>query len=69
VIEEVLNHSIKRETQVGRIKGINLSSAFEPQVIAQFADNTSLSLAAKEEVVLATRDTQKILLCFWPPDK
>jgi hypothetical protein len=48
---------VKREAQCKRIKGIVLPGALEQQNIAQFADDTSLSLAAEEDTVLATRDT------------
>jgi 7-keto-8-aminopelargonate synthetase-like enzyme len=58
-----MNHSIKRETQVRRIKSINLLRAFKSQVIAQFADDTFLSLATKEEVVLAAKDTLNKFCC------
>jgi hypothetical protein len=57
VIGEVLNHTIKRETQRGRINGINLLGATELQVIAQFVDDISKSLVAEEQVVHAMRVT------------
>jgi hypothetical protein len=45
IVSEILNHNIKKETQQGCIKGIDLPRAIEPQTIAQFADDTSLSIA------------------------
>jgi hypothetical protein len=57
VVGEILNQTIKREAQVGRIRGIELLGALEPQIIAQFADDTSLSIAREEAPVLAIHDT------------
>ena len=57
VIGKILNHYIKREAQRGQIKGIELPGTMEPQIIAQFANDTSLSLVAKESTMNAIRDT------------
>jgi hypothetical protein len=56
VVGEILNHNSKREARQGRIQGINLPGASEPQIIAQFADDTSLFITAKELPVRATHE-------------
>jgi hypothetical protein len=57
VIGEILNFTMKREVQKRHIKGIQLPGALEEQVIAQFADDTSLSIYAAEAPVKATMET------------
>jgi hypothetical protein len=54
VVGEILNHTIMREVQRGRIQGINLPGALEPQTIAQYADDTSLTIRGEEQPVRAT---------------
>ena len=56
IIGEILNHCVKRETQQGRIKGIVLPKVEEPQTIAQFVDDTSLFIVAKEAPVKAIHE-------------
>jgi hypothetical protein len=56
IIGEILSHNIKREAQRGCISGIDLPGAEEQQIIAQFANDTSLSIRGEEASVLATRD-------------
>jgi hypothetical protein len=57
IVGEILNYSIKREVRLGRIRGIELPGAFEPQTIAQYADDTSLSIRGEEVHVQAAADT------------
>jgi hypothetical protein len=57
VIGKILNHCIKCEACQGRIQGIEIPGAHEPQIMAQFADDTSLFVTAEELPVHATRDT------------
>jgi hypothetical protein len=57
VVGEILNHTIKREVHRGRICGINLPGVAEQQTIAQYADDTSLSIRGEEAPVHATMDT------------
>jgi hypothetical protein len=47
----------RREVQQGCIKGIELPGASEHQTVAQFADDTSLSIRGEEVYVLATVET------------
>jgi hypothetical protein len=49
-----LNFAIKKEVQQGRIRGINLPGAQEDQIIAQFADDTFLTIRGEETYVQAT---------------
>jgi hypothetical protein len=57
IIGEFLNFAIKREVGRGRIKGINLPGAPETQIIAQFADDTSLFIRGEEGPMRATAET------------
>jgi hypothetical protein len=54
IIGEVLNHCIKRAASTGCIKGIQLLGSPVQQTIMQFANDTSMTLKGKEEVVLHT---------------
>jgi hypothetical protein len=49
--------SIQQGVRQGRIRGIELPGAFEPQTIAQYADDTSLSIRGEEVHVQAAADT------------
>jgi hypothetical protein len=51
IIGEVLNLCIKAEVEVGRIRGITLPGALEQQTIAQYADDSSLTLRGEENIV------------------
>jgi hypothetical protein len=53
-VGEILNHTIKREVHRGRIKGIELPGALEPQTVAQYAGDTSLTIRGEEQPVRAT---------------
>jgi hypothetical protein len=53
----VLNLSIKAEERVGRIRGISLLGSQEHQTIAQYADDSSLTLRGEEYVVTNTVTT------------
>jgi hypothetical protein len=44
VVGKILNYTLKKEVQLGRIKGIEFPGALEHQTVAQFADDTSLSI-------------------------
>jgi exonuclease III len=57
VVGEILNHTIKREVHRGRIKGIELPGALEPQTVAQYADDTSLTICGEEQPVRTTMRT------------
>jgi hypothetical protein len=56
VVEEILNFTIKREASRGTIRGIDLAGVPEAQLIAQYADDTSLSIRGAECYVQATAD-------------
>jgi hypothetical protein len=60
VVGEILNHSLKREVQQGRFKGIDLPGAPEPQTIAQYADYTSLTIRGEEPFVRTTVKTLQL---------
>jgi hypothetical protein len=57
IVGEYLNCVIKREVGQGRICGIQLPRATESQTIAQFADDTSLSIRGEVNSVAATVET------------
>ena len=54
IIGEILNYNVRREAQLRRIKGIEIPSAPEDQLIAKFADDTSLTIATEPNYVHAT---------------
>jgi hypothetical protein len=49
IMAEVLNSMIKIETAAGRIRGIQLPVEDRQQVLAQYADDTSLTLLGEED--------------------
>jgi hypothetical protein len=51
---------MKQEVQQGRIKGIDLPGALEPQTIAQYADDTSLTIRRGEPFIRATVETLQL---------
>jgi hypothetical protein len=57
IVGEELNHCVKKEAQLGRIRGICLPGSEEQQLIIQFMDNTSMTLAGEEVVVIHTINT------------
>jgi hypothetical protein len=57
VVVKILNHILKWEVQQGCIKGIKLLEALEPQMVTQFANDSSLSIRGEEPYVQATVDT------------
>jgi hypothetical protein len=60
VVGKILNHSLKREVQQGRIKRIDLPGAPKPQTIAQYADDTSLTIRGEEPFVCAIVETLQL---------
>jgi hypothetical protein len=51
IIGEVLNLSVQAEAGAGRIRGISLPRSQEQQIMAQYADDSSLILRGEEYVV------------------
>jgi hypothetical protein len=51
IIGEVLNLYIKAEVENGRIRGIILPGTLEQQTTSQYADDSSLTLRRKKQIV------------------
>jgi hypothetical protein len=62
VVAEVINAMRKVEIGLGKVKGVLLPGGTKQQVIAQYADDTSLILLGKEESV---RQAIYILVTFY----
>lgn len=54
IVGEVLNSSLKCEVSRGRIRGIDLPNSPDQQVIAQYADDTSMTIRTEENFVCNT---------------
>ena len=54
IVAEILNASIKHEVAAGRIRGISLPSSEEQQIISQYVDDSSLTIAGDEGSVIQT---------------
>jgi hypothetical protein len=57
IVSEVLNHCVKKEAQQGWIMDIRLPGLEEQQIIMQFVDDTSMTLAGEEAVATHTINT------------
>jgi hypothetical protein len=60
IVVEVMNAMVKSEVASGAIRGITLPGGEQQQVIAQYADDTSLTLLGEEESVRMTIFTLEV---------
>ena len=60
IMGEVHNHSLKREVAQWCLQGISLLGTLEPQLILQYADDTSMTFSGEEVGVTHAIDTIRI---------
>lgn len=51
IVGEILNISLKKEVNIGRIRGVDIPNSQCQQVIAQYADDTSMTIRGEEVYV------------------